>query len=352
MNLDGTITYVSPAVEQLRGITPEEAMVQPLDQILTPSSQEKSINYVLKTLAAIEENKPLENYKGEQEYYRKDGSIMWAEVLTFPIVGADKKSITLLGVSRDISERKLFEAQLLEQAEHLKELNATKDKFFSIISHDLRSPFNGLIGLLQIIEKRLMSMSLTEIHQYILTLESSTKKLFMLLENLLEWSKIQTGSLIAKPSMFVLKDTIHNTCDLTTDIVIKKGILLEIEVPDQLSVFSDERMVEGILRNLTSNAIKFTTQGGKVRIAAKMVSDGLVQISVIDTGIGMSQKIIDSLFVLETKNGRKGTDGEPSSGLGLILVKEFVEKIGGEIWVESEESVGSKFHFTIPSYKN
>ena len=349
MNLDGSITYVSPAVEQLRGITPEEAMNQTIDQILTPDSQAKSIGYIQKLYEDLAAGRTPENYRGEQEYYRKDGSIMWADVFTFPIMGSDISATTLLGFSRDISARKAYEAKLLEEANSLQELNSAKDKFFSIIAHDLRSPFNGFIGLLQVLGKKAQTMSLSDIQQYVGMLDVSAKKLSQLLENLLEWSRFQTGSFISTPSAFSIKERINENTALLTEACLKKDITINLNVPDDLTVFADIKMVDGTLRNLFSNAIKFTEQHGSVNISAQLRADQLVQISVKDNGIGMKDKIIENLFKIGAKINRTGTDGEPSSGLGLILVKEYVDKNGGTIWVESEESKGSTFHFTIPS---
>lgn len=351
MNLDGTITYISPAVEQLRGITPEEAMKQTLDQILTPDSQAKSIGYMQKLYADIAAGRPLENYRGEQEYYRKDGTIMWADVFTFPIKGSDINSTTLLGFSRDISARKKYEADLLSEANNLQELNAAKDKFFTIIAHDLRSPFNGFIGLLQVLGKQAQTMSLSEIQQYIAMLDVSAKKLSQLLENLLEWSRFQTGTIISIPKTFSLKEQIKENAALLTESCLKKEITVTIEASDDLLVFADIKMIDGTLRNLFSNAIKFTAHKGIISISAQKRPDQFVQVSIRDNGIGMNDKMIENLFKIGFKINRTGTDGEPSSGLGLILVKEYVDKNGGTIWVESEEGKGTTFHFTIPTRK-
>ncbi|OYU57165.1 MAG: hypothetical protein CFE25_08145 [Chitinophagaceae bacterium BSSC1] len=348
MKIDGTITYVSPAVEQLRGITPEEAMNQTIDQILTPDSQAKSIGYIQKLYEDLAAGRPPENYRGEQEYYRKDGSIMWADVFTFPIVGSDISTTTLLGFSRDISKRKEYEAMLLEQANSLQELNNAKDKFFSIIAHDLRSPFNVFVGLLQLLGRKVEKMSLSEIQQHVGMLDNSAKKLSQLLENLLEWSCFQTGTFTSSPTAFSMIEQIKENATLLSEAFHKKEITVNIDIPDDVTVFADMKMVDGTLRNLFSNAIKFTKQKGIISISAHRRPDQLVQVSIKDSGIGMGNSILENLFQIGAKINRPGTDGEPSSGLGLILVKEYVEKNGGTIWVESEEDMGSVFHFTIP----
>jgi signal transduction histidine kinase len=131
-------------------------------------------------------------------------------------------------------------------------------------------------------------------------------------------------------------------------IANKKGIMVDIEIPGEITVFADENMLGSIVRNLTTNAVKYTEKGGNVSIAAKTVSGNSVEISVRDTGIGMSSTMVEDLFRLDVQTNRKGTDGEPSTGLGLLLCKDFIEKHGGKIWVESEEGKGSTFRFTLP----
>ena len=349
MQLDGTITYISPAVELLRGFTVEEAMNQPIDQIITPDSQKIVIGYIQRLNEAYALGMPLEDFRCENEYYCKDGSTLWTEVFVHPHMGGKSKSPTILGVTRDITERKQFEARLLEQTNDLKELIATRDKFFSIIAHDLRSPFNGFLSMLQYMEESILTMSLFDVQKFIKMLGVSASNLFMLLENLLEWSRIQTGTYTTNFKPFVLRDRAESSCELILESANKKKIAFELDIPEELIVFADERMVEGIFRNLTSNAIKFSPNTGKISITAKKNADNSVEVIIRDNGIGMSDKLMEGLFKLGVDISRKGTEGEPSSGLGLILVKEFTDKMGGKIWVESEEGKGSAFHFTLPS---
>ena len=248
----------------------------------------------------------------------------------------------------DINERKQAEQEIkLKNAELLK-LNAEKDKFFSIIAHDLRSPFNAFLGFTKIMVEELPSFSLDEIQMMALDMRNSANNLFNLLENLLEWSQMQRGLIRFKPKSFLLLNKIAPIIELFHDAAVKKMIRICYDVPEDLRIMADVRMFESLMRNLVFNAIKFTPKGGEITIAAKSMPYNSVEISIKDTGIGMNKEMIDKLFSLDEQTYRKGTEGEPSTGLGLIICKDFVEKHDGKLWIESEERKGTIFYFTIP----
>jgi signal transduction histidine kinase len=198
--------------------------------------------------------------------------------------------------------------------------------------------------------EELPRLKISEIQYFATSLNRSASNLFGLLENLLEWSSLQRGVIGFKPVKFALKPRLTEILHLVIESANGKGIKIEINMPDEIQVFADMKMFESTIRNLVSNAIKFSFKGGTVTLTARSLVDGTLEFSVQDTGIGMSQEILDELFQLHFDTNRVGTDGEPSSGLGLILCKDFIEKHGGQIWVESEESKGSRFCFTIPNY--
>jgi PAS domain S-box-containing protein len=250
---------------------------------------------------------------------------------------------------RDITDRRQAEDELKKKNEELKQVNAEKDKFFSIIAHDLRSPFNSLLGFTEILEKELPTMTQEQIQKIVVMMRKSATGLYSLLENLLEWSQLQRGFILFTPESILLLPKVLIDTALVKDSAIKKEIDLSYDIPEDLMVFADEKMVGCILRNLTGNAMKFTPHGGKVTITAKSIPSEWVEISVKDTGIGMSMEMIENLFQIEMNTSRKGTEREPSSGLGLILCKDFVEKHGGTLWVESEINRGSTFCFTLPN---
>ncbi|MEI7727022.1 MAG: PAS domain S-box protein [Bacteroidota bacterium] len=251
-------------------------------------------------------------------------------------------------VVNDITDRSKMENEIKLKNEELVRLNTEKDKFFSIIGHDLRSPFNIFLGFTSMLADDYQSFTLDELQKLARAMNRSAKNLFSLLENLLEWSRMQRGLMKLKPVTFSLTQYFSDNMLALSETANKKGVEINIEIPERLSVYADQYMFGSILRNLTSNAVKFTPKGGKVTIFATSAADNAVMISVKDTGIGMSSEMIGQLFQLGEQCGRKGTEGEPSTGLGLLLCKDFIETHGGKIWLESIEGVGSTFYFTIP----
>jgi PAS domain S-box-containing protein len=347
MKIDGTITYLSPAIEKVRGLTVEEAMNQTIDQIHTPESAAISIRYVQELYADYVAGLPLKSFRGELDYYRKDGSIFQSEVIVYPIPGDDLDSLILLGVSRDITERKQFEAKLYEQAKKLEELNATKDKFFSIIAHDLRSPFNGILALSDMLKKRTDELDSESTREYSELIHTTAKQAFELLENLLNWASTQQGSFPYSPKKLFLNDLISRELEHLKSIADQKHITLAINTNDELVIEADKNMMETVVRNLISNAIKFTHSNGLVTVNATM-TDGGTEIIVSDNGMGMNEGTLENLFEINKGKHIPGTKNEKGSGLGLIICKEFVERHGGSISVESQLGKGSSFRILLP----
>jgi signal transduction histidine kinase len=251
--------------------------------------------------------------------------------------------------AEEVRARVSTHLKLHRQSRELRELNATKDKFFSIIAHDLRGPFSGFLGLTNILADKSESMTSGDIHFFSLAMKDSAANLFSLLENLLEWARLHRGVMTFEPKSILLMPMVSEKLRLVLDSANKKGIEIRYDIPAGLEVSADAYMLASIMRNLVSNAVKFTVKSGNIVIGAKKVPGNAVEISVRDTGIGMKPKMVDDLFRLDIKTNRQGTAEEPSSGLGLILCKDFVEKHGGRLWVESEEHIGSTFYFTFPN---
>ena len=254
-------------------------------------------------------------------------------------------------VVNDITELKNAEKEIKSVNEELLKINSEKDKFFSIIAHDLRSPFNIFLNLTRMMEEDLQTLTKEQIQKFVTTLGKSARNFFNLLENLLEWSRFQRGIISVNPENFTLADNIAESISLVSEMADKKDIRISCEVPKDLMVFTDVKMTNSILRNLCTNAIKFTPKGGKVEISVIPLEENNVEVSIRDTGIGMNANLLDNLFKIDVNTSRKGTEGEASTGLGLILCKEFVEKLGGRLWVQSAVGNGSTFHFTLPGYK-
>ena len=179
-------------------------------------------------------------------------------------------------------------------------------------------------------------------------MRNSAINLFRLLENLLQWARMQKGSFSYNREILELLPIVDESAAVIQETAKNKDIVLSVDIPENLKVFADSNVIQMVVRNLLSNALKFTKEGGKVSISAKAV-ENIVIVSVEDSGIGMSKDLIENLFRLDVATNRKGTNGEPSTGLGLIICKELIEKQGGKLWVESKEGIGSVFHFSMYS---
>ena len=249
----------------------------------------------------------------------------------------------------DVTSRRLVEEQIKQKNEELAKLNTEKDKFFSIIAHDLRSPFNAFLGFTKLLDDELPTMTKENTQKITMTMRKSASNLYTLLENLLEWSRMQQRLVPFTPEKIQLLQVVEAIKQIALEPAKIKEIELTFDIPGDISVFGDGNMLQSVIRNLVSNAIKFTPKGGRVSVSAKGTIDDGVEFSVKDTGIGMSPQMVADLFLLDVQTNRKGTEGEPSTGLGLILCKDFVEKHGGKLWVVSEEGKGSTFCFTLPA---
>ena len=279
----------------------------------------------------------LQDYTNENAYDDED-----VKVLQFV---SEQIKKTLDKTYADVKLRK-YVKELFEAKEELELINKNKDRFFSIISHDLRSPFMTLMGISQMISEDMDSMSVGEMKEMTGTIYNSTHSLYKLIENLLNWSRLQMGGFEISPKEINLKEISENVVSLLSLSATEKGISIEDKVLET-SIFADEDCAKTILRNLVNNAIKFTKRGGKIDVSAK-IKNKFIEISVEDNGVGMPETTLKKLFIITEKVSEVGTEKEVGTGLGLVLCKELVEKNNGKIWVESELGKGSKFTFTLP----
>ena len=234
------------------------------------------------------------------------------------------------------------------QKEELRQANAAKDKFFSIISHDLSNLFNALIGLSSLLVTQNEKLSAVQKEDFLQRVLKASKKGYNLFVNLLEWSRSQTGNLVSKPTALNLHKIVADNIDLSNNNANAKSIELSSSISDTTTVFADRNMLDTVIRNLLANAIKFTPENGRIEVVSKE-KDTEVEISISDTGVGISSQDIEKLFRVDISHTTIGTGKEKGTGLGLILCKEFVEKNGGTIWVESEIGKGSQFYMRLPS---
>ena len=234
----------------------------------------------------------------------------------------------------------------------LKEANDTKDKMFSIISHDLLGPFGNIKESLEVIVTGDVEMDEKNMQSFIHSVWGSISSSYALLENLLFWARNQQGRMVYKPKIINLTSVVNDTFNLLSGVAGQKSIQMKSNLDEEQMVYADKNAVKTIIRNLVSNSIKFTKQNGIITINAKRKENGFLLVSVTDTGIGMDQEIKEDLFKKFKNEPRWGTDGEKGVGLGLVITREFVEKHGGSIWVISEEGKGSTFSFTLPQNEN
>lgn len=277
---------------------------------------------------------------------KKDGSAVWVEDHGWYLRDRDGNITFHEGIMRDVTARKMAEMQLQKNAEELKELNATKDKFFSIIAHDIKTPFNSILGLSDIIRNDARHMDIGTIEQYVGVIYSTSKNTYRLLENLLEWSRLQQSHILFNRKQILLARLVGETVDLLEEKAKSKKITVSNKVAENLIVSADEDILKTIFRNLISNALKFTSTNGEVEIFAEQ-KKGETIISIQDNGIGISKENIKKIFGFGSNFSQRGTENEIGTGLGLMLCREFIEKHGGKIWVESEEGKGSKFSFVL-----
>lgn len=256
-----------------------------------------------------------------------------------------KRQKILKGIVEERTEK------IAKQNQQLAELNAAKDKFYGIIAHDLKSPFSSIMGFSELLMTKVHSLSSNEIEHMISNVHSAAKDTFSLLENLLEWVKSQTGRIEFKPQLFNISEVINDVVSISENMALVKNITITTNISSPIMVYADKNMVSTILRNLISNAIKYTNRSGNISIEEDHRMDATV-ITVCDSGVGIDEATLQNLFKLSEKVSALGTENEKGTGLGLILCKEFIEQHNGKIWVESEPGKGSSFKFTLPTHQS
>jgi PAS domain S-box-containing protein len=244
-----------------------------------------------------------------------------------------------------------FNLKLKQKELELLELNANKDRFFSIIAHGLKGPFQALLGYSSLLANDIESFSFEEISEFATNLHQSTNNLFKLLENLLQWSMVQRGNFQIEAKRLNFSELVNHNLEIAKSRAKHKSIILSTDISEEFIIFADENMINTVIRNLLSNSIKFCNKNDKITISANKLNDKL-EIKITDTGVGMSPELSAKLFRLDSKTSSIGTSGEHGTGLGLLLCKELVEKNQGKIWVESMLGKGTTMFFTVPLFQN
>ncbi|MEZ5083159.1 MAG: tetratricopeptide repeat protein [Bacteroidales bacterium] len=314
-----------------------------LKLIIYPEDFKRSIRNVLDAIQGTERT-----LKHEYRIVRKDGKIRWIDTLGSVIMYQGNRAILLVAV--DITERKLSEEILINSEKKLKEANAMKDKFFSIVAHDLKNPFSSILGFSNLLYEAYENFEEKQRKTFIKNICEAAENTFKLLQNLLEWSRTQTGNIEYDPKMINLYHLVNENLNIFKSSLTNKKITTQTDVPPGSTAFADENMINTVLRNLISNAIKFTNIEGSIKIS--VISEGdTVNVNVRDNGIGIDEENLSKLFRIDDQYRSPGTLNEAGSGLGLLLCKEFIEINHGQIKAESIRGDGSIFSFSLPRNK-
>lgn len=280
----------------------------------------------------------------------KNKRLFYASGFVFPLIGLDGERLGFVKVLRDLTDRKKSKDVIKNYIRELENLNTHKESVMAVLSHDLRSPLSGIIGTSKFLKENFREMDADLLQEMLdLVYETSTDELEML-DYLVEWARVKYASDTFLPAKLKLINYIDKVFDTLNDTASIKSINLHHEVEENTYVFADSKMLISIIQNIVSNAIKYTEKGGSIMISAKRKEDKII-IQVKDTGIGMSKKIIEKLFTPQMKALSETRKNNKGAGIGLLLVKGFLEKNGGEIWAESTEGKGSTFYFTLPFEK-
>lgn len=283
-------------------------------------------------------------------FKRKDTEYRWLMMNGIPRFNEVDIFLGFIGTCIDITQQKEDEDYIKKINDELENANQNKDKFFSIISHDLRSPLSGIMSLLDIIVSEYNSLEENERIEILTEAAKTSKNTYTLMENLLDWSRIQTGNMSYEPQNTSLIHLFTSIRNLYNQKLNEKSISLNFDFDLEYFAYADSNMTETILRNLISNAIKFTKMFGLILISFEILDNDIL-IKIKDTGVGMDEKQIAKLFKLDETHSTVGTAGERGTGLGLMLCKELIEKQGGKIWIESVLNAGTTFYFTLPKAK-
>lgn len=343
MTRNGFIEMVNTPLANMFGYKPEEVIGKKVWDFVKPECRDK-VRKLFMHKFRHSDTSPV-----EVECQKKDGTAFWA-VIRMSIIESEYK---VYGVISDITLQKNAELLMMESEKRLRELNAAKDKLFSIIAHDLKSPYNAQLGLLELLLDEDARFEKNDRQRFIAMIYDSAKKSFALLDNLLLWSRIQTGNIQANPKTFWSNEFIDENLRNWQNAAFSKEIELRSDFlqPDR-EVVADPDMLNTIMGNLIANAIKFSYPGSKVNIGARFFNEHFVGFYVADSGTGIPSQHIEKLFRADENYTTRGTANEKGTGLGLIICNDLVAKNGGKIWLDSKEGIGTTCWFTLPVINN
>ena len=339
-------TYYSKAIEKITGYTQTDFLSD--QRLFLKIIHPDDFRDLKKRLSFLWKGPSQNTTEFEFRIINKTGNIVWARNKINVVRNSEGKILKLYGLIIDITFNKRAEEELKQSAANLKKLNDAKDRFLSIISHDLRAPFSSILGFTDLL---LEDDTLTDVEkeQYITYIQDSSKSMLALVNSMLDWTRLQTGRIKFEPEKLNAREIVESSINTVSGTALKKGIEIENLVEPGLHIFGDKNLIMQVFNNLLSNAVKFTKLGDRIMISVNApASSRFITFSVKDTCVGIKSNNLDKLFSIETKFTSEGTAGEKGSGLGLSLVKEIIEKHGGKIEVKSEFEKGTEFIFTLP----
>lgn len=336
------IIYCSPSIERILGYTPEEYLNLSFADVIHPDDYELAVSTHSRLTQKGESVNPI-----IFRLIKKSGEFIWVEVFGQTVYTPDGRHIGSRTSTHDIDTIKKIEMELRAKKDELQEAVDVKNKFISILAHDLKNPFNSLIGFSDLLKDEVEIYSNEKLKKFVNNIHEVTTNTYFLLDELLEWARTQQDLVAFNPENIHVIQIVNDCISILLSASKTKNIEIDCKISQDLYVFADTNMLKTILRNLISNAIKFTPKCGKIRITAS-IKEPYIEIIVSDTGIGMDTNTFESLFKIDKTKSIKGTEGERGTGFGLLLCKEFVEKHGGTICVKSELGIGSDFIITLP----
>lgn len=324
------------------GYDTDEIIGKPFEIIFTAEDKQNGVP-AREVEIALREGRATDN----RWHICKDGSLFYASGLVFPLTGIDGEMLGYVKILRDLTERKKSEDAIKRYVKDMEELNTHKESVLAILSHDLRSPLAGIISATKYLHDHFHTMESADVKEMLALIHKSSVDELSMLDYLVEWARIKYASEVFAPTKSELSKHVQKVFGMLNETATINAVNLHCEIEENEAVFADERMLLSVLQNIVSNAIKHSTPGGTITVSAKRNEDKMI-IEIKDTGIGMSKEIKEKLFTPQMNVLSQAREKNKGAGIGLLLVKGFLERNGGEIWVESVEGVGSSFYFTLP----
>lgn len=345
LSKDGNILFVSPSVKKILGWNTEDLIEKSILHFSHPADKIKIQNF----LSTVVSEKS--DILFEWQCKSSNETFIWLENSMRCVYDSHHTEERLISVLRPITERKIMEEQLEVYTKQLKQLNSQKDLLFSVIAHDLRGPFTGLLGFSEYLSSSASSLSAKEVSTLSAKMHVNIKNIYRLLENLLHWSRLQTGHLSAAKENVEIYAIVMNELNLFEALISEKNITVHNTIDKTITLAADTELTSIVIRNLLSNAIKFTYPDGEIVLDAKQYGM-YVAISIRDNGIGIEKQKLNSIFEFNPSNLNRGTKNEKGTGLGLSLCKEFITLQKGSIAVQSEPGKGTTFRISLPAFNN